>query len=73
MAERYIGQILRFSGAHVPKAYIGWIYDTTRKRCDTEDMAQDFGFVDFTDSFSSRLRAEHALVDKLEELNSRDG
>lgn len=72
---QYIGQVCGLTGPYAPRAFAGWIYDSTKPRLEpaTGDMGQDFAFVDFTDHFSSRHRAERALQTALDKLNGSGG
>lgn len=72
MAERFIGQVQRFYEHSGTRAFAGYIYDTTRRRAATGDMAQDFAFADITEVSRTRSPAEKRLAARLAELNAAD-
>lgn len=70
MGKRFIGEIRPYSSPDISsRRFAGFIYDSTKRRADTGDMAHDFAFVDVTDVYSTRERAGDALVSRLAELN----
>lgn len=71
MTKRFIGQVLHTRGAHTGTSYVGWIYDTTKRRAETGVMAQDFAFADLTEASKTRDVAERCLSERLAELNAQ--
>lgn len=62
--------IIMWSGDYIPLSFGGAIYDSSKRRAETGDVSHDFQFVEFTDNFTSRARAERELDDRLEKLNT---
>jgi len=71
MNKRFVGEVTRWEYQNIRNSvrFVGAIYDTSKRRADTGDMAKDFRFVEFLAAASNRTRANAVLCERLSELN----
>lgn len=73
MTDRFIGEVRPYSGPYAGRSFVGFVYDTTSRRAETGNMAQDFAFADMTAARKSWDRAWSDLVALLAALNTGAG
>lgn len=69
MADRFVGEVRPYSGPHVGRSFVGFVYGRAARRADTGEMAHDFAFADMTEARRTRALAERDLAARLTELN----